>query len=70
MATTVTRLEVAASNLHSEIARIRHELEDRDREASADRRGTRTAIWGMTGAIIATIVGAIITLLIATGGHP
>lgn len=69
-AATITRIEVTAAQLQSEVINIRRELADRDKEASADRRSTRAAIWGMTSAIIATIVGAVVTLLIATGGSP
>lgn len=69
-ANTVIELKVAMGNLQNELANVRRELTDRDRDAAADRRGTKTAIMGMTGAIIATIIGAVITLMIASGGHP
>lgn len=67
---TITRIEVTAAQLQAEVTNIRRDLSEREKEEKADRRSTRTAILGMTGAIMATIIGAVITLLIASGGHP
>lgn len=67
-ARTVTRLEVAAANLQSEVLNIRRDLAERDKEASSDRRSARAALYTLGAGIIITIVGAVITVLIATGG--
>lgn len=65
LALSVTRLESAAITLEREVTNIRTDLAKRDNEASTDRRATRTALWGLTSAIVATIIGAIVALLIA-----
>jgi hypothetical protein len=70
MASTVIRLEVGLSSLQVELSSVRLELAEREKDAVADRRSNRTAIYGMTTAIIATIFAAVLTLLITSGGAP
>jgi hypothetical protein len=62
---TITRIEVTAAQLQSEVTNLRRDLNERDRDAAADRRSTRAAIWGMTAAIMTTIVGAVVTFVVA-----
>ena len=67
----VTRLESSAATLAIEITNIRRDLaerdKERDREGRVEARTIRVALWSLTGAIITTIVGAVLAYLLSNG---
>jgi chromosome segregation ATPase len=67
--TQVKSLEEDVETVTAVCNRIRTSLEDRDREATQERRSVRAALIGLTGAILAAIIAAVTTLL-ASGAHP
>lgn len=67
-----TRLDVRMGNVETGIERtaktigaIRTALEDRDKQATDERKSVRIALIGLTGVILAALIAAVATIVVA-----